>query len=269
MKNILVPTDFSDNAKDALRYALNFVGEGGQLHVVSVLSMPPSTSGTTGSLAVRMKEKAQEDMQNLVESMQHEGVVFNPIIREGSTVNTILSMGEEFEADLIIMGTKGSTGLESIFMGSVASSVVEKSKIPVISVPKGSEFNGLKRVLYATDLKQSGSEALRNLLAITGPFSPRVDILHIYPEGQEAPVEALEALEKEITSELENNNIRFHAHPHNSIADGLVAFMDASETELLAMVTRKRNLIQKLFDRSLTKRLAMSSKVPLISFQLA
>lgn len=267
MKNILVPTDFSQNAKDALHYALNFVEEGGQLHVVSVLSMPPSTSGTTGSLAIRMKENAQEDMKNLISNMGKEGVTFNPIIREGSTVNTILEIAEEFEADAIIMGTKGSTGLESIFMGSVASSVVEKSPIPVISVPKGTEFTGLSRVLYATDLKQSRAINLRKLLKITKVFNSRIDILHIYPENSEAPVAELEALEQEIGEDMELRNIRFHAHPHASIADGLVAFIDASESELLAMVTRKRNLIGKLFDRSLTKRIAMKGKVALISFQ--
>ena len=77
----------------------------------------------------------------------------------------------------------------------------------------------------------------------------------------------MEQIENEVEAEMAERKILFHAHPNESIADGIVAFMDAAETELLAMVTQRRNLIQKLFDRSLTKRIAMTATVPMISFQ--
>lgn len=268
MKNILVPTDFSANSKDALVYALNFLkGEDAKIHVLSVLTMPPRAVGSTGSLALRMQENAREDMRKLLEEMKEQGVDFNPMIREGSTVNVILDVAEEVDAEAIIMGTKGSTGLESVILGSVASKVIEKSPYPVISVPAGSHFNGLKRVLYPSDFNKSTSGILKKMIKLTEAYNSRVDVLHIYPEGSEPPYAKLEQLENEVEAEMKDRKILFHAHPHTSIADGIVAFMDASETELLAMVTQRRNLIQKLFDRSLTKRIAMSSTVPLISFQ--
>lgn len=268
MKNILVPTDFSDNAKDALIYALNFLkGDDAKLHVLYVLSMPPRTGGLTGSLQLRMKENAQQDMRNLISELKEIDIEIEPMIREGATVSVILDVAEQVDADAIIMGTKGSTGLESVILGSVASKVIEKSTFPVISVPAGSHFLGLNRVLYPTDFNKSTGATLKKVVELTKRFNSRIDVLHIYPEGTEPPYEALEQLENEVEEEMKERKILFHAHPHVSIADAIIAFMDASETELLAMVTQRRNLIQKLFDRSLTKRIAMATTVPMISFQ--
>ena len=206
-------------------------------------------------------------MRNLISEMKEIEIEIEPMIREGSTVGVILAAAEEVEADAIIMGTKGSTGLESVILGSVASKVIEKSTYPVISVPAGSHFSGLTRVLYPTDFNKSTGETLRKVVELTKRFNSRIDVLHIYPEGAEPPYQELEQLESEVEKEVKERKILFHAHPHVSIADGIIAFVDASETDMLAMVTQRRNLIQKLFDRSLTKRIAMAAKVPMISFQ--
>ena len=267
MKNILVPTDFSQNAKDALIYAANFLaGKDAKLHVLSVVSLPPRSVGTTGSLMLRIEEKAQKDMEDLIESMKQINVTIEPLIREGGTVSVIMDVVEEIGADMVIMGTKGSTGLESVVLGSVASKVIERCPIPVISVPQGCKFNGLGRVLYPTDFQKSTSVSLKVLLEITESYSSKVDVLHIYPKGTEAPYSDLEQLESEVEEEMKTRKILFHAHPNDSIADALVAFIDAAEVEMLSMVTRRRGLIERLFDRSLTKRIAKSSKIPLLSF---
>ncbi len=268
MKNILVPTDFSDNAKAALIYALNFLKDGdAKIHALSVLSMPPRAVGATGSLAIRMEENAKEKMEDLIKDLHEISVDIDPIIREGSTVNVILAVAEEVNADAIVMGTKGSTGLESVILGSVASKVIERSPIPVINIPIGSEFRGLTRILYPTDFNKSTSVTLKQLVKLTKRFNSQIDVLHIYPNGSEMPLDKMEQIQSEMAEEMETRDISFHAHPNSSIADGIVAFMDASKTDMLAMVTQRRNLIQRLFDRSLTRRIAMTATVPMVTFQ--
>ncbi len=269
MKNILVPTDFSANAKDALVYALNFLkGGDAKIHVLSVLGLPPRAAvGATGSLAIRMKENAQEKMRLLIDEMHNISVDIDPIIREGSTVSVILSTAKEVQADAIVMGTKGSTGLESVILGSIASKVIERSPVPVISVPKGFEFSGLNRILYPTDFQKSTSETLKKLVKLTKRFNSRIDVLHIYPDDEEVPLESMKQIASEMAGEMQERKITFHAHPNSSIAKGIIAFMGASETEMLAMVTKRRNLIRRLFDGSLTKRFSMTATVPMVTFQ--
>jgi len=264
----LVPTDFSDNAFDALRYALDMARvSGAEVHVVSALAFPPSTAGTTGSLAIRMKEDAQAKMNQLLESVKELGASVEPYIREGSVVSTILAVAEEIGPELVIMGTKGSTGLESAVLGSVAAKVIEKSATPVLAIPQNVPFTGLSKLAYATDLQKGGPVTAGRILELTAAFGTRVDIVHIFPVKEEPPYVQLDLLRKEIQADELNRTVKYHLHRNDDIQEGLMNFMDASEPDALAMVTKKRNLFKKLIDPSLTRRVAMNASMPLLTFQ--
>lgn len=268
MKKILVPTDFSENARIALNYAFDLTrGIEAEIHVLNVLSKPPNTSGSVGSLFVRMKENAQQDMQRLLDDMELEGRRVEPYIREGSAVATIVAIGEDIQADCIVMGTKGESSLDSVILGSNAAGVIEKSSVPVLAVPGEYVFKGLDRVVYATDLQKSGPSVAGHLLAFTEPFSSRIDVVHIHKPGDEPPVVQMDLLKKEMQDASQNRMVRFHLHEHESIKEGILNFMDASGAELLVMVTKKRNLIQKLFDKSLTQKVAYITSTPLMTYQ--
>lgn len=268
MKKYLVPTDFSQNAAQALQYALDLtVGMDAEIHVLSVLTTPPNTSGTMGSLLIRMKENAQKDMQTLLDQMKLEGHKIEPYIREGGTVPTVLAIAEEIGAECIILGTKGATNLENVIMGSNTAAIIERSRVPVLAIPQGFSFKGLDRVVYATDLQKSGPVIGRRLLEFSEPFSSRIDVVHVHDTEDESPVIQMDLLKKEMQEAAQNRLVNYHLHQHESIKEGILNFMDASGAELLVMVTKKRNLIQKLFDRSLTKKVAYLSATPLLAYQ--
>lgn len=269
MKKYLVPTDFSENASLALRYAFDMAkGLDVEIHVLSVLSMPPNTSGITGSLAIRMKEDAQRKMNNLISDMEVEDLKVFPNIREGSTVNTICSVAEELEAECIVMGTKGASDVDNVILGSVAAKVVSNAIVPVIAVPKSCKFEGLRKIIYATDFQKSGSQIVEKLLDFTEDFNSRIDILHIYKSDVEPPLEPLRNMKTELAEYLDKRKLKFHIHKNDDIREGIVDFIDAAEPDMLAMVTKKRGLIGKIFDPSITRRLAMSVDIPLISYRV-
>lgn len=264
----LVPTDYSENARIALQYALEMARiSQAEVHVLSVLSLPPNTAGTRGSLLVRMQEDSQAKMQAEIEYCSSEGFRIEPYIREGGVVSTILDVCAEIEPDLVIMGTKGATGLESTVLGSVASKTIEKSPVPVLSIPHDCKFEGWKKLTYGTDLQKGGPASALKLIQLSEAFGSQVDIVHIYPVGSEAPLVQLDLLRKEIQESGTTRKVKYHLHKNDDIQEGLMNFLDASDSELLGMVTKKRGLFRKLIDPSLTRRVAMDAEMPLISFQ--
>ncbi len=265
----LVPTDYSANAQDALQYALDMARlSNAEVHVLSVLSFPPSTAGTTGSLAIRMKEDAQAKMEEVLKFCEEQSFEVHPSIREGGVVPTVLNMVEEVEPDLIIMGTKGSSSIDSVVLGSVASKIIQKSPVPVLAIPNGSKFEGLTKITYASDLQKGGPIIANKILDLTEGFKSRVDVVHIFPVKAAPPYIQLDLLRKEIKADERERKVKYHLHRNDDIQEGLMNFMDASESQLLAMVTKKRNLFRKFIDPSLTRRVAMDVHMPLLTFQV-
>lgn len=270
MKKILVPTDFSKNAQRALDYALSMTaGLEAEVHVLSVLSRPPSASGMLGSLMIRMKEDAQAKMKDLISRISTDNNRrIEPLIREGSTTGTICDIAMEVGADCIVMGTKGASDVDNVILGSIASKVISNAEVPVIAVPKGAVFEGLHKIIYASDFQKSGSEVVVKLLEFTEEYKSKIHVLHIYKSDVEPPLDDLRRIKAELSDYLETRTIKFHVHKNDDIREGIMDFMDAAEPDMLAMVTKKRSLIGKIFDPSITQRVAMSLDWPLISYRM-
>jgi len=140
MKNILHPTDFSDNSEPALKYACFFAIQfSANLHLLNVapdisLIIPAVTLGFPPDSFQRQIQHANEALAELPEKIiSHTGKVIRNV-RQGNPVAEIINYTRENSVDLIVMGTHGYTGLEHAIMGSVAENIVRRSPCPVLTV---------------------------------------------------------------------------------------------------------------------------------------
>lgn len=149
LHRILVPTDFSDNAKQALRYgralATTFGAELHLLHVlqdlVSVLPEPGLAFPPPGDYMGELQESAERALQQLLSSPDAKPLSVVRETRQGPPFLEIVRYAQEAEIDLIVLGTHGRTGLAHILLGSVAEKVVRKAPCPVLTVrPDEHEF---------------------------------------------------------------------------------------------------------------------------------
>ncbi|HHG83878.1 MAG TPA: universal stress protein, partial [Bacteroidetes bacterium] len=239
---------------------------GGKLYIVSAYQMPYSSRSVIRSMRDKLQETTEANMEALRERLKSEPseVPFEAYVREKDAVELILDAADHFEVDMIVMGTKGSSGLEEVILGSNTAEVVEKAKQPVLAVPRNAFFFGFKRITFATDLAKGSSEAARRLLSLTAPFNTIVDLLNVFPEKEVAPTNGLESLSQDLKSEFESREIHTFLVANDSIQEGLVEHMTAHASEALVMLTRHRTLFQKLFDRSLTKKLTMQANLPIL-----
>ena len=144
LKRVLVPVDFSEPSRSALRYALSlskpFKAEIHLLHVVQALVFPPDVEVVeTATVAARLNEEAAKRLSAWALEAAEEGVVVVKDLRIGGPYNEIVDAATETKADLIVMGTQGRSGLGRLFIGSTAERVVRHAPCPVLVVREHAE----------------------------------------------------------------------------------------------------------------------------------
>lgn len=141
IKKILVPIDFSDYSKNALRYAIGFAKHFNSkmfiVYVVEPAVYPADFS--LGQVAipttdVDMAQRAESELERLTKEEIGPGVEFEKIIKTGKPFMEIIETASEIDADLIIIATHGHTGVEHLLFGSTAEKVVRKSPCPVLTL---------------------------------------------------------------------------------------------------------------------------------------
>lgn len=276
MKKILIPTDLSPNAGNAIKYALNFCknfpAELIFLHATHPMLDLPDTSLEFYDPIVFQDEKEQLKYisSNLKQLFEAEKIDLDKLkysieLRIGFAADEIVSVAKEFNCDLIIMGTQGATGLGKLFLGSITYSVIKKTEIPVLAIPSDYVFKSIDKIVFATDYEGiSNKKTLTPLFDVANTFDAKVLMFHAI-EAKEPIAAYIEELQ---VWKTEKN---FHHVKHtNSIAtcedvtQGIMEFADENDASIIAMIPHSYNFFTNLIHKSKTKEIALESKVPLL-----
>jgi len=276
MKKILIPTDLSPNAGNAIRYALNFCKNSPTelvfLHATHPMLDLPDTSLEFYDPIVFQNEKEQlnfviTSLQKLFEEekIDQEKLNFSIELRIGFAADEIVRVAKEFNCDLIIMGTQGATGLEKLLLGSITYSVIKKTEIPVLAIPSNYTFKEIDKIVFATDYEGiSNKKTLTPLFDVANTFDAKVLMFHAI-ETKEPIAAYIEELQ---VWKTERN---FHHIKHtNSIAncedvtEGIIEFAEENDASIIAMIPHSYNFFQNLIHKSKTKEIALESKLPLL-----
>jgi len=269
---ILIPTDFSKLSKVAVNYAVRMAMElNAELVLLNVvfLNAPPRAAMNLKSLEDVMGSNAEIDSVQLISELkeQHKGnlnITYKIII--GNPVQDIVeNYAVHNSIDLIIMGTKGATGLEKYIIGSNAAGVISNSTIPVITVPEHARFNGLKHIVYATDMYDLYIEA-KTLVPLAQLFNSTIHIVHIIGPNSKRNIE-IKTVTKDLISELSYSKIKFELVINEDIINGIDEYIADFKADMLAMFTRELTFFEKLFGKSVTRQMAFHSWIPMITFK--
>lgn len=151
IKKILVPIDFSDYSKNALKYSVNFAKRfSAEMYLVYVIEpMIYPADFSMGQIAVPtgdvdMTERAKEELSNLAKTEIDASIRTEILIKSGKPFVEIIETASDLDIDLIIIATHGHTGVEHLLFGSTAEKVVRKAPCPVLTLRepiKGFKFN--------------------------------------------------------------------------------------------------------------------------------
>ena len=149
MKRLLVPTDFSEHADRALTLAIGLAKPlGATIDLVHVYALPmPIVASIGGAVPPPLPTpddlmSIQRGVDELAERVRHAGVECFTAIVEGSPAVEIVSRSRKINADLIVIGTHGRTGIRRVIFGRVAEEVLRRTSLPILMVPPVREDGG-------------------------------------------------------------------------------------------------------------------------------
>jgi nucleotide-binding universal stress UspA family protein len=273
-KTILVPTDFSKNASNALHYAIALAKkENSKLILLHAFRISYPTSEISIPVVIEevseiQKESEEKLMKLCNEISKKKKIKCEFICKEGLAMDVVLETSKKKRPSFIVMGTKGASGIKEIILGSNTAKIIEKSNCPVIAVPESASFKGIKKILFATNYKESDIAALKKLVEIAKDFNSNLSILHVANEEytKEAEKGLMQLFIKAVSQKIKYSKITYQIKYGKSLEKVMQNYIKKESPDIIAMSTLRRNLIEKLFGISITKKMAYHTKVPLLAF---
>lgn len=271
---ILLPTDFSKLSKNAVHYAAKLAKELNAeivlLHVVYI-DAPPRVQVAlkTPRIIDAMIENAIQNFEALVKELRKE--VGNKInvsykIEKGNPIEDVVeTFAQHNDIDLIVMGTKGASGLKKVLMGSVATATIRKSSIPVITVPEYARFKKIKQIIYASDMLAVNKE-INMLIQFARLFNSSIHLLHIVPPASQKKIDRIR-IKNELISKYKYPKIYVHISVNDDVQEAIEEYIADQNADLLAMFTHKPTFFEILFGKSVTREMAFHSRISLLSIK--
>ena len=267
MKNILLLTDFSKDAKNAVNYGLNLFGEDANYTLLNVNHEPRVDSDVLFSVRDILREKSENKLKNEIRIIQDQSHFQNLKIKSQSEFGEIESILEDIDAvedfDYVIMGTKGKSG-ESLMFGSLAKKVVRDSLIPIIIIPEKVTYKKIDTIVYATNLIEDESFLIESIKNFALLFNSKLTILHV----AKSPISDVEITNEfnKIKQRTPYSKMDFIELINDDVKDAINSYIEKNKPDLLALTTYTTTLINRIFHRSITKDLILNIQIPILVF---
>lgn len=265
MKKILVPTDFSENSKLALKHAIQVANKfGGTVNVVHIYQIATSTASLV-SIDHIVKADREQEISDLIEEMKPlltNNASMEGHVRKGGSVENICQIAEKLKVDIIIMGTKGADGMKKIFLGSTASNVILHTTIPVLAIPTDFQNFHLSNITLALDGKKiEDLTLLKPILDLVKGFDAVLDLLTVIDEEHPKA-----RIDPDLEDYLKNEGViyTYFIVKAGHIVEGIRKFVAREKSDMLCLIHHPRGMFQNIFGASVAKEMVFDSGVPLM-----
>ena len=272
MKKIIVPTDFSNNAYNAIEYAVKlFKDEECVFYLIHTYTpaiyQPEYTLVHPGQIGLGDEYQANALMQleelqaTLTTQFKNPKHIFVPHAAFNLLVDEVVKMIDNEKADLVIMGTQGATGAKEILLGSHTVHLIKKATCPVIAIPSGFKYENPIEILFPTDYEVDfEKEQLQQLLDISQEHNSSIEVMHV-SSGYDLNQQQLENKEK-LNYLLDDTAHLFHDLTSQGIIDAINNFQLKKRMNLLVMIRNKHTFFEKLFIEPVIKKIGFHITIP-------
>jgi len=277
MKKILVPVDFSANAKHALRVAATIARQYNAwleiLHVNTAIAYAPALPEYPGIGTYDMTDyydTVADEFRTLKKELTSQPdfahLKIETRVEEGLLFSTVRKVTEEDAVGLIVMGTKGATGAVEFFVGSNTEKIIRTAPCPVLAVPENSGDFNLDTVVLATTLDEDQFPAFLQLASWQKHWKFSVRILYLNNPGLFSSNDQIEAAAKNFAERAGLHHATvFGSNTTFNEEASIVQFAKKENASLIAMATHQRKGLSHLLFGSLTEDTANHSRVPVLS----
>lgn len=269
--HILLPTDFSNNAWSAIRYALKlyqnesctfyllhawtFIDSGSRTYITT--SYVDELQDESEKELIALKEKAKTESNNAFHS-------FKTIFSTDDFLNCVKSTVKEYNIDMVIMGTKGSSGVVQILFGSNTVTLMSKMQsCPVLAIPEGFDFVIPKNIAFPTDYNRFYGEELDSLKHLSSLYNSKIRVLHINEENNLSDAQNYNfAILK---AYLEEYSTSFHWADREDKKEKVIKnFIKEHHIDVLVMINYQHSFIESIIKEPVIKKIGFQLSTPFL-----
>ncbi|KAB5487671.1 universal stress protein [Flagellimonas hadalis] len=276
-KRVLLPTDYSKNAFNAIKYALGLYGDvqcdfyllnAYQVSGYTLESMRVPEEGEP--LYEAAKKESEEGMERLLQMIkllpENHRHRFHAICTFNSFVEAVAHAVRKNDIDAIVMGTKGATGSMAKIFGTNTVRVMEYIKqCPVMAVPSDCLFVPPKEIVFPTDFRHSfQKKEIKDLMEIANLHGARINVVHL-DRGKDGKLNDSEEANKKLLEDiLDGTDYEMHFLPPVKLGKGIEGFLESKEGDMVAFLNRKHTFLRTILSNPLVKEIGYDPKVPIL-----
>ncbi|MGA9326956.1 MAG: universal stress protein [Salegentibacter sp.] len=273
MKNILLPTDFTDCSLNAIKYAFDlFRGQACNFYLLSIhkawdyatedLMAASAEESVYDSVLKDNRQKLDELIDELKKGIGDQAYVLKPVTGYDVFTDAINQAVELNEIDLIVMGTDGATGPKEIIFGSHSIRVIRKVNCPLLVIPLNSSFLKLEKVLLALSAEKIfQSTAADALLDLGGSRHPSVEVIRMLSEEK---MESETGEENEIRTAFRDCKVDIHPISGVPFTEAVNSSVQVMNVDLLLLPVKREEFLERLMFGSEVSRIIYTTKVPIL-----
>jgi nucleotide-binding universal stress UspA family protein len=254
MQKILFPTDFSPIANNAFVYALTMAQQlGSEIIALHVYDSSSATGKAYDEIELEAFDNFKDSipmLRRIADDYDMEQVSVKHMLEKGDVVDQIIKVAERDRFDLVVMGTKGASGLKEVFMGTKTAEVINRLSTPVLSIPDEATFDGnINDIVFTTDYDEEDRGALRQATNFARAFGAEIHCLHFDTSHTESLTNNMEKWKASLR-DLNYDKIRFQSIDTTNMEKELNGYISREGVDVIVMQKERKSVMSRLFDYS-------------------
>lgn len=277
MKNILVPTDFSDNCNKAAKLAMEIaVLFNAEIHFLHQISTPVNWTKLTKTQEQNYPDTiseigiAKSKLRELDRQAEYKGLKSRTFLIFVTGENAIVGHSQDFRHDFIITGSKGiQNGFLKKLLGSNAQKIIRKAQVPILVVKEDAVVFPFKNIVFVSDFKEDISNAFNEVEKIAKRCKAKIHLLNINTTSDFNSVEnGLQPIKEFLEHFPKLENYAMHVYNESTVLGGIEKFEGSNDVDLIAMYTHSRKGLANVFSKSIAENVTNHSKKPVMTVHL-
>ena len=274
MNRILVPTDFSEQAENALKVAAMLAKKhNAEIYLLHMMEIPmqqidPGASVSDVPEALFFMKLAHKRFEDLIESDYLEGITVRETVKADITFNEIKDSCKEYDIDLIVMGSHGASGLKEMFIGSNAEKVVRSSDVPVLVIKNEHNSFNIRDFVFASDFKNDNKKTYEQAVKFAKMTDAKIHLLLVNTANNFITTHDSRTRINDFISGQTFENYTINVHNDTSVEQGILNFSAEIDADLIGISTHGRQGIAHFFNSSISEDLVNHAERPVITFKI-
>ncbi|EDP72469.1 universal stress protein [Flavobacteriales bacterium ALC-1] len=274
MNRILVPTDFSEQAENALKVAAMLAKKHeAEIYLLHMMEIPmqqidPGAVQSDIPEALFFMKLAHKKFEDLMERDYLDGITVRETVKADITFNEIKDACKEYDIDLIVMGSHGATGIKEMFVGSNAEKVVRTSIVPVLVIKNDHEAFKVSDFVFASDFKNDNKETYKQAVEFAKALDAKIHLLMVNTANNFMTTYDANARINDFISGQTFDNYTVTVHNDTTVEQGILNFSKDIDADLIGISTHGRQGIAHFFNSSISEDLVNHANRPVITFKI-